>query len=215
MNKRILLPSAAVLLSASLWWALAQPAPAPLTSLFPAGALLYLEAKDAGALLADWDSSTEKATWLQSSNYGSFTRSHLLLRLADAQTEFAQAAGVPTDYSLYNSVAGGNSAVAMYDIGKLEFLYITRLPSARALNTALWKSRGSYQTRRAGGVDYYLKEDPASHRAAAFAYVGDLLLLGTRPDALAGALELIARVNRPSDCIGAVVPKHHTGRGPW
>jgi hypothetical protein len=66
------------------------------------------------------------------------------------------------------------------------------------LNTALWKSRGSYQARRAGGVDYYLKEDPASHRAAVFAYVGDLLLLGTRPDALAGALELIARVNRPS-----------------
>ena len=122
-------------ISVFVWWALAQPAPAPLASLFPAGALLYLEAKDAGALLQDWDSSTEKTSWLQSSNYGSFTRSHLFLRLADAQTEFAQAAGVPADYALYNSVAGGNSAVAMYDIGKLEFLYITHLPSARALNT--------------------------------------------------------------------------------
>ena len=196
--KRFALLAAVAVLSASLWWALAQPAPAPLASLFPGGAMLYLEAKDANSLLRDWDSSTEKTSWLQSSNYGSFSRSHLFLRLADAQTEFAQAAGVPTDYALYNSVAGGNSAVAMYDIGKLEFLYITHLPSARALNTALWKSRGNYQTRRAGGVDYYLKEDPASHRTAAFAYTGDLLLLATRADALAGSLELIARVNRPS-----------------
>jgi hypothetical protein len=196
--KHLLVPTAIATLFASLWWALAQPAPAPLASLFPGGAVLYLEAKDASALLADWNSSSEKSTWLTSSNYGSFTRSHLLLRLADAQNEFAQAAGVPADYALYGSVAGGNSAVAMYDIGKLEFLYISHLPSARALNTALWRSRGSYQTRRAGGVDYYIKEDAASHRTAAFAYTGDLLLLGTRPDALAGALELIARVNRPS-----------------
>jgi hypothetical protein len=196
--KRILLPVAIGAVTASLWWAFAQPAPAPLASLFPAGAVLYLEAKDAGALVRDWDASAEKTSWTQSSNYGSFSRSQLYLRLADAQTEFASAAGVPADYALFNSVAGGNSAIAMYDIGKLEFLYITRLPSARALNTTLWKSRGSYQTRRAGGVDYYLKEDPAFRRTAVFAYAGDLLLLGTRQDALAGALELIARVNRPS-----------------
>ena len=198
MKPRVLIPAAVITLSASLWWAFAQQAPAPLASLFPAGALLYLEAKDANALLKDWDSSTEKATWLASSNYEGFSRSHLYLRLADAQTEFAQAAGVPADYALFNSVAGANSAIAMYNIGSLEFLYITRLPSARALNTTLWRSRGSYQTRRAGGVDYYIKEDPASHRTAVFAYAGDLLLLGTRQDALAGALELIARVNQPS-----------------
>lgn len=195
---RVLLPAAAVAIGVTVWWAAAQPAPAPLASLFPAGALVYLEAKDASSLLRDWDASTEKSTWLQSSNYASFSRSQLFLRLAEAQTEFAQAAGVPADYALYNSIAGGDSAVAMYDIGKLEFLYISHLPSARALNTSLWKARASYQTRRAGGVDYYLKEDPASHRTAAFAYTGDLLILGTRQDAVAGALELIARVNRPS-----------------
>ncbi len=198
MKPRILIPLGVMTLSASLWWALAQQAPAPLASLFPAGAMLYLEAKDASALVKDWDSSAEKTSWLASANYEGFSRSHLYLRLADAQTEFAQAAGVPADYALFNSVAGANSALAMYNIGSLEFLYITRLPSARALNTTLWKSRGSYQTRRAGGVDYYIKEDPGSHRTAVFAYAGDLLLLGTRQDALAGALELIARVNRPS-----------------
>ena len=179
-----------------VWWAWAQPAPQPLEALVPAGALVYLEARDFGALLRDWDASAEKRTWLASSNYSVFSRSHLLLRFGDAQTEFAAAAGIPPDYALLNSVAGTNSVFAVYDIGKLEFLYITRLPSARALNTALWRGRGTYQTRRAAGVDYYVKT--ASGRSAAFAYAGDLLLLATRESALAGALELLARQNRPA-----------------
>ncbi len=198
MKKNLLRLAPLPVIGVSLWWALAQQAPAPLPSLFPAGALLYLESKDANALVRDWDSSTEKSTWLQSANYNSFSRSHLFLRLADAQTEFQQAAGLPANYALLSSVAGGESAIALYNIGTLDFLYITRLPSARALNTDLWKARASFQTRQAGNTPYYVRVERTTNRTAAFAYVGDLLLLSTREDAISGALELIARVNRPS-----------------
>jgi hypothetical protein len=180
------------------YWAWAQPAPAPLPTIMPAGALLYLEARDFGALVADWNGSAEKRTWLASANYQAFSRSSLFLKLGQAQTEFASAAGVPPDYALLGSVAGGDSALAIYHIGDLEFLYVTRLASARALNTALWKARGTYQTRAAGGVTYYLKEDPASRRSAAFAYSGGMLLLATKGDLVAGALELMAKTARPS-----------------
>jgi hypothetical protein len=196
MTKRMLWIIAVVAAAASLWWAFAQQAPQPLEALTPAGALLYLEARDFGALARDWDASVEKRAWLASSNYGVFSRSHLFLRLADAQKEFAQAAGVPPDYALLSSVAGGASALAFYDIGKLQFLYLTRLPSARALNSALWRARGTYQTRRAANVDYYVKTD--GQRTAAFAYTGDLLLVATREDLLSSALELVARQNRPA-----------------
>ncbi len=108
------------------------------------------------------------------------------------------AAGVPPDYALLTSVAGSNSAIAMYDIGKLEFLYVTHVPSARAMNTSLWKTRGSYQTRHAGNADYFVKEDKPSHRVAAFAYTGDSLLLATKEDLIAGALRLMAREAVPS-----------------
>jgi hypothetical protein len=185
-------------LAAALFWALAQSAPAPLASLFPAGAVLYLEARDFGALLADWNGSAEKKEWLDSANYDAFSRSQLYLKLGDAQSQFASAAGVPTDYALLASVAGSNSAVAMYDIGKLEFLYVTRVPSARAMNTSLWKARGTYQTRHAGNADYFVKEDKPSRRFAAFAYSGDTLLLATREDLIAGALQLMARQPLPS-----------------
>jgi hypothetical protein len=199
MKRRLLLFSpVAAALAAIVFWAFAQPAPQPMSSVFPAGALLYLEAKDLGALLSDWNGSPEKRDWLAGANYDSFSRSQLFLKLTDAQSEFATAAGVPPDYALLTSVAGSNSAVAMYDIGKLEFLYVTHVASARAMNTALWKARGSYQTRHAGNADYFVKEDKASHRVAAFAYSGDTLLLATKENLIAGALQLMARESLPS-----------------
>jgi len=181
-----------------IFWALAQTAPQPMPSLFPSGALLYLEAKDFRALLADWDGSAEKRDWLASANYEAFSRSELFLKLGDAQTQFAAAAGVPPDYALLTSVAGSDSAIAIYDIGKLEFLYITHVPSARAMNTSFWKMRGTYQTRHAGDADYFVKEDKPSHRIAAFAYAGDSLLLATKEELIAGALQLMARESAPS-----------------
>jgi hypothetical protein len=198
MRRLLLLSPILAALAAMVFWAVAQPAPPPTSSLFPAGALLYLEARDFGALLADWNGSAEKHDWLSSANYDAFSRSELFLKLGDAQTQFATAAGVPPDYALLASVAGSNSAVAMYDIGKLEFLYITHVTSARAMNTSLWKTRGSYQTRHAGNADYFVKEDKPSHRVAAFAYAGDSLLLATKEELIAGALKLMAGQAGPS-----------------
>lgn len=184
--------------AAMLYWALAQPAPQPMARLFPSGALLYVEAKDFNALLGDWNGSAEKRDWLASVNYDVFSRSQLFLKLGNAQSEFATAAGVPADYAMLTSIAGSNSALAIYDLGKLEFLYITHLPSARALSTALWKARATYQTRHAGAFDYFVKEDKSTHRLAAFAYAGDTLALATREDLIAGALQLMARDSVPS-----------------
>jgi hypothetical protein len=178
-----------------LVWILAQPpAPTPpeLARLVPAGPLLYIQAKDFGALLTDWKASDEKRLWLEGDNFQVFSRSRLYLKLQQAQTEFAAAAGVPPDVDLLANVAGSQSALAIYDIGKLEFLYITRLSSDRFAGGALWKTRGNYQPRQSAGIDYYIKTDPVSKRVAAFAAAKDYVVLATREDVLAGALALIA-----------------------
>ena len=190
--------AAAALAALTVWLVFAQAAPQPLAALFPSGALLYLEARDFRGLVNDWNASPERRAWLASASYQVFSRSRLLLKMADAQGDFAKAAGVPPDYAMLQSVAGGESALAIYDIGKLEFLYASRLEQARVLNTALWRARGTYQTRQAGGVTYYVREDRDSRRTAAFAYAGGLLLAATREDLVGGALELLARQNRPT-----------------
>ncbi len=199
--KRTAVISAAAVAVLLLAWAFAQvPAnvPADISRLVPAGPLLYLEARDFGALLRDWNGSDEKKLWLASDNFQVFSRSRLFLKLQQAQTEFASAAGVPPDMDLLGNVAGSRSAIAIYDIGKLEFLYITRLPSDRFAGGALWKIRGNYQPRQSAGIDYYVKTDPASQRVSAFAAAKDYVLLSTREDVLAGALALLAGQNSAS-----------------
>jgi hypothetical protein len=169
-----------------------QTAAPPLSRFVPSGALLYLQAKDFSSLLSDWDKSGEKQIWLKSNNYEVFSRSRLFLRLKDASNEFSIAAGIPPDTKLLRQVAGRQSALAIFDIGKLEFLYITRLPSASSMQSALWQTRSKFETRSAGGATFFLRRDPESGREVAFGVAGDYLLLATREDLLAGALQLLA-----------------------
>jgi hypothetical protein len=183
------------LFCAGIVWAAYQAAAPSVTLLskyVPAGPLLYLEVKDFSALLADWNSSPQKKRWVESSNYQVFSRSRLFLRLDGASDQFAAAAGLPPDMSFLSQVAGTRSAVALYDIGNLQFLYVTYLPSAKSMQTTLWQTRAKFEPRSAGGVNFYLRRDPESQKEVAFAVSGDYLLLATREDLLAGALQLMS-----------------------
>src|SRR5713226_1886222 len=97
------------------------------------------------------------------------------------------------DMNFLTQMVGTQSALALYDIGKLQFLYITRLPSASSMQSALWQTRSKFETRSVGGVTFYLRRDPESEREVAFAVNGDYLLLATREDLMAGALQVMAR----------------------
>ncbi len=171
--------------------ALAPEVP-PLSRYVPAGSLLYLQAKDFSALLSDWNASPQEASWVKSKNYEVYSRSRLFLRLEGAGKQFAAAAGLPADMNFLTQVAGTQSAVALYDIGKLEFLYITKLSSASSAQSALWQTRAKFETRSAAGLTFYVRRDPESQREVAFAVNGEFLILATREDLLAGALQLMA-----------------------
>ena len=194
----VLIAAACIGVSWGAYQAVTSPPEPALSRYFPSGALLYLQAKDFSSLLSRWDNSDENRLWLKSTNFEVFSRSRLFLRLKDANTEFSKAAGVPTDANLLRQVAGKQSALAIFDIGKLEFLYITRLPSASSMQSSLWQTRSKFETRSAGGVTFFLRRDPESEREVAFAVSGDYLLLATREDLLAGALQLLANGNAHS-----------------
>jgi hypothetical protein len=174
-----------------------KPAPpVSLTAYIPQDALLTIESPDFAGLLHQWTSSPQSAAWLKSDNYAVFENSHLFGRLAGAQSEFAAVAGIPAGNALLNQVAGSQSVFAWYDVGSLEFLYITRMPAQQAAQTQLLQSRGSFSRRHAGNADFYVRTGGEPTRSVAFAQVpspsGDLLVLATREDLIANALELIA-----------------------
>lgn len=163
----------------------------------PHGAILYLQSRDFSALLREWNQSTIKQDWLRSAGFEAFSQSRLFLRLQDAQKQFAAAAGLPADMNFLTQAAGKQSALALYDVGSLEFLYISRIPSAESVQTALWQSRSKFEPRNAGGMPFYVHTDLESHRVVAFAIAHNSLLLATREDLLAGALEAMAGGEEP------------------
>jgi hypothetical protein len=182
---------------------MAPPGQAPaapsssLAAFMPTGSLLFVESPDFAKLVHDWNKSQERQKWLESDNFQVFSRSRLFLRLQDAQRQFAVAAGAPPDMALLDSLAGGQSALAVYDIGNLEFLYITRMPSARAMQNVLWSSREKFEPRKAVDLPYYVRTEPEKNRLVAFATSGDYLLLATREDLMAGALGLLSGKSQP------------------
>jgi hypothetical protein len=195
--KRIILSLLLSMVCIGAAWAayqVASPAIPPASSLsryVPSGAVLYLQAKDFSSLLADWNASPQKRQWLVSSNYEVFSRSRLFLRLNEASGQFTDAAGLPPDMNFVGDMAGSQSALALYDIGKLQFLYITRRASASSMQSAMWQTRSKFDARSAGNATFYVRRDPQSQREVAFAVSGDFLLLATREDLIANALQLL------------------------
>jgi hypothetical protein len=193
--KRIAAFIVVVLLGVAGWatyQGVAQSPSASLARLMPQDAVLFLEARDFRAALSDWNSSPQKQLWLNTDNHEVFSRSRLFLRLKQAQDEFAAAAELAPDMSFLSDVAGEQSALALYDIGKLQLLYVTHLPSARAMQSGIWQQRGKFETREINGKQFYVRTDPQSQRVAAFAIADDYLILATREDLVAGALSLLA-----------------------
>ena len=207
-TRNIAIAAAALALAVAAWAALETAfAPArPLSAWMPSGALLYIDSPDFAGLLRDWNTSHEKQLWLKSDNYEVFSRSRLFGRLGDAQHEFAGAAGRQPDMQFLSQIAGKQSALAIYDIGKLEFVYITHMPNAQAAQTGLMQSRSDFEARKVGDAIFYVRtaksadngsgDSSGTPRTVAFATSGDYLLLATREDLLAGALALIGNQNQ-------------------
>ena len=202
IHKRILICILAILSTATVWatarafYAAFQTQatpPQPLAAFVPQGSLLTIESPDFAALLKSWTSSPEQRTWLTSDNYAAFSRSHLFGRLNDARDEFATSAGLPPDLEFLQQVAGRQSLFSWYDIGNLQFLYITRMPAGDAEKTPLLQLRSKFQLRKAGDASFYVRTQADTRRTVAFAVRGDYLLLATREDLLANALQLMQR----------------------
>ena len=187
-----------------------------MAAMLPQGALLTIESPDFASLLHQWNSSPQQKSWLASDNYAVFSNSRLLGRLSDARAEFeATAKSNPNSAAEINGdfltqIAGKQSIFAWYDVGNLEFLYITRMSSAQATNIALLKDHARWTSRQSAGTTFYLRQSTGGPAAAAdqqaeaaqgkartvaFAQVsdpaGDLLILATREDLIANALTLV------------------------
>lgn len=166
-------------------------AAAGLSSYAPQGALLAIESPDFAGLLKAWTGSKEEKGWLGSDNYAGFSRSRLFSRLSEAQGQFAATAGLAVDARFVEQVAGKRSLLAWYDIGQLQFLYVTEMAAGEAEKTPLLALRSRFEERKVGDAVFFVRTEGDPARTVAFAVRGDYLLLGTDENLMAGALQLM------------------------
>jgi hypothetical protein len=112
--------------------------------------------------------------------------------------QYGAAAGFLPGLKGIMEIAGTESALALYEIRDVEFLYISRIGDAEIMKSQLWTVRDKFQQRQAGGIHFFLRTDPTSKRTVAFAFAKGYLLLATRDDLVAQALELLAGSSGPN-----------------
>src|SRR5690348_2148643 len=86
--------------------------------ILPRGAVAYVETENLPELISLWNGSDLRKRYLESDNFDDVSKSHLGIKLASRWREFGDAAGFQFDLDAVASLAEGQAAVALYDIGK-------------------------------------------------------------------------------------------------
>ncbi|MEK6302883.1 MAG: hypothetical protein AABO41_19405 [Acidobacteriota bacterium] len=129
-----------------------------LAGVMPRGAMLYVQAADLSALMKRWLGSPVRDQFYKSPSFATFSKSRIYLKLEERKKDFEAALGFGLDENRLAELAGGASAVAIYDIGNLELVLVTEVSRARAVTTTLFKRAPQFAERQAGDGVYYVRD---------------------------------------------------------
>jgi hypothetical protein len=154
-----------------------------LAGVMPRGAMVYIQSTDLGALMKTWLASPVRSRFYDSSSFAAFQKSRVYLKLQDRKKDFDNAIGVGLDENRLAELAGRASALSIYDIGKIEMVFVTEVPRARAVASALFKQAPQFQERSADGTSYYVRDVTTDggrlNQQFCFAYVESRLIVTT------------------------------------
>jgi hypothetical protein len=130
-----------------------------------------------------WMASGVRDQFYKSPSFDAFSKSRIYIKLQDRKSDFETALGFGLDEERLSELAGGTSAISIYDIGKLELVFATEIARPQALATALFKQAPQFQERSAGGTPYYVHDVTTDggrlNQQFCFAYVSGKLIVTT------------------------------------
>lgn len=129
-----------------------------LAGVMPKGAMVYLQVRDLGTLLKTWIASPTHEAFYNSASFKNFESSNIYLKFQDRRKDFETALGFGIDETRLSELAGTASAVALYDIGKVELVLVTEVGRDKAIATELFKKVPQFQERSANGLPYYVRD---------------------------------------------------------
>jgi len=164
----------------------------------PRGALVYAQFQNLPDLIKLWEQSQLKERYLSSTNYQQLQHRHLALKLISRWQEFNDALGFPLDLSTIGSATDGAAAVAVYDIGQLDLLFVAPISEEKVALTQFFQSKNQFEQGEApDGTSYYFHTVEADRgrqkQVLAFATVNGRFLVGTNEKLFLRALANIKK----------------------
>ncbi|MDQ2745935.1 MAG: hypothetical protein M3T96_01600 [Acidobacteriota bacterium] len=90
----------------------------------PREALIYVQIADLPTFIKLLNESEISEKYAESTNFADFQNGHLGIKLASRWQEFNAAAGFPIDLETAAQLANNQAAIGIYDIGKIEFVFV-------------------------------------------------------------------------------------------
>lgn len=130
----------------------------------PREAVVYAEFADLPAFLRLWEASELKRKYLASENFNALKQRRLGLKLAARWQEFNEAVGFPLDLETVGAFAEKRAAIGIYDIGKLEFVFIAPVSSELFAATGVFQDKDRFEEKvLEDGTDVYSITVAADH----------------------------------------------------
>jgi hypothetical protein len=173
----------------------------------PRGALVYAQVADLPALLRLWDESKLKEKYLASTNFKQFQSGHVALKLAARLREFDDSLGFTLDAGMLADATDRKAAVAVYDIGRMELVFVAPVGEEKAEAARFFKDTDDFdKTELPDGTVYYGHDVEADRgrqkQKILFAFVKGRFVLATGEQLMLRTLANIngrSRADRLSD----------------
>lgn len=180
-----------------------------MAALVPGKPLVFLYAPDFSGLVKTIVDGPAVSSYLGSEGRKNFEESRLYLKLKVRFEEVSGMFGGEVKFADLRSLAGSESALALYDVGELKFLFLTRMTESQRAATFLWESRGQAQEAQAAGGSYYALSGGASKAKVFFGAAGDWLMLGNDESTFSPAFQRALDPSAPQKALADAPDFNH------
>ncbi len=154
----------------------------------PGRPLVAFRAADFGALAERVQALPAAQEYLAGTARKAYEDSKLALKLTDRAQRLAKLAEMPLTLAALVETARGETALAIYDIGELQFLLLVRLTPVEQAQLAFVQRKEAFTERVYHGRTYRARLDEQAGLAFVYCQQDDLLIVANNVDLLEGAL---------------------------
>ncbi|MEW6732449.1 MAG: hypothetical protein AB1489_14060 [Acidobacteriota bacterium] len=156
----------------------------------PANCFLYIQFRDLGKQILAWQNSRLQQRYYNSKSFELWARRHLAFKLTQRLFEFEMSLGTALSLDGVRATADHEAAIAVYDIGGTQFVFVTRLDPAAAIATDLLSPDKFTEKISQQGQKYYLGVGGYSIQIC-YTKVNEYLIVATKEALLLDTLQVM------------------------